>query len=157
MIRWLVIATTVYLCTWPLLVGLARRLPPGLLREVAEFLPACVTAARRLRRSPAVTRRAKVALLVAVLWVVSPIDLLPEFLPVIGPLDDVVAVVLLLRYAARSIPRPVLLDAWPGEPRLLLRLLDGPRAGTTATPAHRFDRPPHDHEVQVHGSATPAQ
>lgn len=106
---------------------LARRLPPGLLRDAAEFLPACVTAARRLRRSPHVPRRAKVALLVAVLWVLSPIDLLPEFLPVIGPLDDVVAVVLLLRYAARSIPRPVLLEAWPADHRLLQRLLDGRR------------------------------
>ena len=57
------------------------------------------------------------------LWVVSPIDLLPEFLPIIGPLDDVVAVVLLLRYAARSIPRDTLLAAWPTDPRLLERLL----------------------------------
>jgi uncharacterized membrane protein YkvA (DUF1232 family) len=109
---------------------LARRLPPGLLRQVAEFLPACVTTARVLRRDPAVPRRAKVALLVAIVWVISPIDLLPEFLPVIGPLDDVVAVVLLLRYAARSIPRDTLLGAWPTDPRLLERLL-GTRAGAT--------------------------
>ncbi len=68
-------------------------------------------------------RRAKVALLIATVWVLSPIDLLPEFLPIIGPLDDVVAVVLLLRYAARAIPRDVLLAAWPAEPRLLERLL----------------------------------
>ncbi len=109
------------------MVLLARRLPPGLLRDIAEFLPACVTTARRLRRSPEVPRRAKVALLVAVVWVVSQIDLLPEFLPVIGPLDDVVAVVLLLRYAARSIPREQLVAAWPAELRLLERLLDGRR------------------------------
>jgi uncharacterized membrane protein YkvA (DUF1232 family) len=108
------------------MVLLARRLPPGLLRDVAEFLPACVTTARRLRRDPDVPRRAKAALLVAVLWVLSPIDLLPEFLPVIGPLDDVVAVVLLLRYAARSVPRATLLTAWPAEPRLLERLLGPP-------------------------------
>ena len=127
MIRWLVIGAAVYLATWPIMVGLARRLPPGLLRDVAEFLPACVTAARRLRRSPEVPRRAKVALGIAVLWVVSPIDLIPEFLPVIGPLDDVVAVVLLLRYAARSIARPVLLAAWPVEPHLLEKLVDGRR------------------------------
>lgn len=107
------------------MVLLARRLPPGLLRDIAEFLPACVTTARRLRRSPAVPRRAKIALLIAALWVLSPIDLLPEFLPVIGPLDDVIAVVLLLRYAARSVPREVLHAAWPAEPRLLERLLDG--------------------------------
>ncbi|MBW0090977.1 DUF1232 domain-containing protein [Pseudonocardia sp. KRD-184] len=109
------------------MVLLASRLPPGLLRDIAEFLPACVTTARRLRNSPAVPRRAKVALLVAIVWVVSPIDLLPEFLPVIGPLDDVVAVVLLLRYAARSIPRDQLVAAWPAELRLLERLLDGRR------------------------------
>lgn len=110
------------------MVLLARRLPPGLLRQVAEFLPACVTTARVLRKDPAVPRRAKVALLVAIVWVISPIDLLPEFLPVIGPLDDVVAVVLLLRFAARSIPRETLLGAWPTDPRLLEKLL-GPRPG----------------------------
>lgn len=106
-----------------LMVLLAARLPDGLLKQVAEFLPSCVSTARTLRQDPAVPRRAKVALLLAVLWVLSPIDLLPEFLPVIGPLDDVVAVVLLVRYAARSSPREKLLAAWPTEPRLLERLL----------------------------------
>jgi uncharacterized membrane protein YkvA (DUF1232 family) len=115
------------------MVLLAHRLPPGLMRQVAEFLPSCVTAARTLRQDPAVPRRAKAALLVAVVWVVSPIDLLPEFLPVIGPLDDVVAVILLLRYAARSIPRQTLLDAWPTDPRLLERLLGTTGAATRST------------------------
>jgi uncharacterized membrane protein YkvA (DUF1232 family) len=106
-----------------LMVLLASRLPDGLLKQVVEFLPACVTTARRLRRHPDVPRRAKVALLVAIIWVASPIDLLPEFLPVIGPLDDVVAVILLLRYAARSVPRATLLEAWPGDPALLERVI----------------------------------
>jgi hypothetical protein len=79
-----------------------------------------------------VPRRAKVAILMAGLWVLSPIDLLPEFLPVIGPLDDVLVVALALRYAARSVPRPVLLDAWPADPRLLELLL-----GPAATPPRR--------------------
>ena len=114
-----------------LLMLFASRLPAGLMRQVAEYLPACVTTARILRKDPAVPRRAKIALLVAVLWVVSPIDLLPEFLPVIGPLDDVLAVILLLRYAARSIPRATLLAAWPSDPRLLERLLGPDRAATT--------------------------
>ncbi|WP_245773996.1 YkvA family protein [Pseudonocardia ammonioxydans] len=122
---WLLVA----LAAWGVLCAtmflFARRLSPGLLREIAEFLPACVSTARRLRRSPAVPRHAKIALLVAVLWVISPIDLIPEFLPMIGPLDDVIAVVLLLRYAARAIPRADLLAAWPAEPRLL-ELLLGP-------------------------------
>jgi uncharacterized membrane protein YkvA (DUF1232 family) len=82
-----------------------------------------VTTTRRLRRHPAVPRRAKIAVAIAAIWVISPIDLIPEFLPVIGPLDDVVVVALALRYAARSVPREVLLDAWPGNPDLMNRLL----------------------------------
>lgn len=60
---------------------------------------------------------------IAAVWVVSPIDLIPEFLPVIGPLDDVVVVALALRYAARRVPRDLLFDAWPAEPRILERLV----------------------------------
>jgi uncharacterized membrane protein YkvA (DUF1232 family) len=123
---WLLVAAValgLWVVSCLVMMLLAHRLPNGLLRQVAEFLPSCVATARTLRRHPDVPRRAKVALLVAVIWVVSPIDLLPEFLPVIGPLDDVVAVVLLLRYAARSIPRDTLLAAWPSDPRLLERLL----------------------------------
>jgi uncharacterized membrane protein YkvA (DUF1232 family) len=124
--RWLIVlgsTAVVVLLSWAVLLVLARRLPPGTARELARFLPACATAIRRLRRHPAVPRRARVVLLVAGLWVLSPIDLIPEFLPVIGPLDDVVVVALALRYAGRSVPREVLLEAWPGDRRILLRLL----------------------------------
>jgi uncharacterized membrane protein YkvA (DUF1232 family) len=100
--------------------------PPGILKDLAGFLPTCLTTVRRLRNDPRVPRRAKVAILLAGLWVLSPIDLLPEFLSVIGPLDDVLVVALALRYAARSVSRPVLLDAWPADPRLLERLLGPP-------------------------------
>ena len=112
--------------SWAVLVLLARRLPPGVLRDLAAFLPDCVTTARRLRSDPAVPRRAKVAVGIAALWVLSPIDLIPEFLPVIGPLDDIVVVALALRYAARSVPRATLLAAWPGNPALLERMLGPP-------------------------------
>ena len=117
------VAVAVMVASWALLLLAARRLPPGILRDLAAFLPDCVTTVRRLRADPRVPRRAKVAMLIAGLWVISPIDLIPEFLPVIGPLDDVVVVALALRYAARQVPREVLLAAWPGEPRLLERLL----------------------------------
>jgi uncharacterized membrane protein YkvA (DUF1232 family) len=117
----------VLLLSWAALVVLARRLPPGLLKDLAAFLPDCVTTARRLRRDPRVPRRAKVAVGFAALWVLSPIDLIPEFLPVIGPLDDVVVVALALRYVARSVPRDVLMEAWPGSPRLLEKMLGQPR------------------------------
>jgi uncharacterized membrane protein YkvA (DUF1232 family) len=52
----------------------------------------------------------------------SPTDLIPEFLPVIGPLDDIIVVALLLRYAARRVPQDVLAEAWPGNLEMLRRL-----------------------------------
>jgi uncharacterized membrane protein YkvA (DUF1232 family) len=124
-VRALLVAVGLMVGTWALLVLLARRLPPGLLRDVASVVPDCVTTVRRLRRDPRVPRRAKVVVALAGLWLLSPIDLLPEFLPVIGPLDDVLVVALALRYAAQQVPREVLLTAWPGEPRVLDRLLGG--------------------------------
>jgi uncharacterized membrane protein YkvA (DUF1232 family) len=119
----LLIAVGVIIASWLVLIVLAWRLPPGLARDLARFLPDCVIAARRLRRDPRVPRRAKIAVAIAALWVLSPVDLIPEFLPVIGPLDDVIVVALMLRYAARSVPREVLLEAWPGNPDLLRRLI----------------------------------
>jgi uncharacterized membrane protein YkvA (DUF1232 family) len=115
LVRSLLVALVVLLVSWGLLVVLARRLPPGILKDLAGFLPACLTLLRRLRADPRVPRRAKLAVLVAGLWVLSPIDLIPEFLPVIGPLDDVVVVALALRYAARQVPSEVLFAAWPSR------------------------------------------
>jgi uncharacterized membrane protein YkvA (DUF1232 family) len=119
----LAVAAGCLVASWALLVLLARRLPPGVVRDLAAFIPDCVTTVRRLRKDPRVPRRAKVAIVVAGLWVASPIDLIPEFLPVIGPLDDILVVALALRYAGRQVPRDVLLGAWPGDPRLIERLL----------------------------------
>jgi uncharacterized membrane protein YkvA (DUF1232 family) len=131
---WLVglgIAVGLLVLSWAVLLVLARRLPPGVLRDLAAFLPDCVTTVRRLRKDPRVPRRARIAVVFAGLWVASPIDLIPEFIPVIGPLDDIVVVALCLRYAGRRVPRNVLLNAWPGEPRLMERLLGRP-AGSSS-------------------------
>jgi uncharacterized membrane protein YkvA (DUF1232 family) len=136
----------VVLASWGLLILLARRLPPGIMRDLAAFIPQCATTIRRLRKDPRVPRRAKIAVLIAGVWVASPIDLIPEFLPIIGPLDDIVVVALALRYAGRQVPRDVILAAWPGEPRLLERLLGpakaptpqvDPFATTDGLPGHR--------------------
>src|SRR3954466_4400865 len=124
---WLAVAAGALLVSWALLFVLAKTLPPGILRDLASFIPDCVTTIGRLRKDPRVPRRAKIAILFAGLWVASPIDLIPEFIPVIGPLDDIVVVALALRYAGRQVPREVLMAAWPGEPHLLERLLGRPR------------------------------
>jgi uncharacterized membrane protein YkvA (DUF1232 family) len=122
LLRWLVVGLITLTVSWGVMIILARRLPPGLAKDLATVLPACVTTARRLRKDPRVPKRVKLAVGFAGLWVLSPIDLIPEFLPVIGPLDDIVVVALALRYAARRIPPEALIEAWPAERRILERL-----------------------------------
>ena len=130
LLRWVLFAVAVVAASWIVMIVLARRLPPGLAKDLATVLPACVTTARRLRKDPRVPRRVKVAVGFAGLWVLSPIDLIPEFLPVIGPLDDIVVVALALRYAARRIPPEALVEAWPAERRILDRLAPATRSLT---------------------------
>jgi uncharacterized membrane protein YkvA (DUF1232 family) len=122
-IRLVLIGGGLLILSWAAMALAARRRPPGTAKDLATVLPACVTTARRLRRDPRVPRRAKIVVAFAGLWVLSPIDLIPEFLPIIGPLDDVIVVALAFRYAARQVPRAVLLEAWPAEERILTRLL----------------------------------
>lgn len=135
-VRWLIIAVVVVAVSWLVMIVLARRLPPGLAKDLATVLPACVTTARRLRKDPRVPKRVKAVVAFAGLWVLSPIDLIPEFLPVIGPLDDIVVVALALRYAARRIPPEALIDAWPAERRILERLAPATASTTTRHGEH---------------------
>jgi hypothetical protein len=67
----LAIGAGLIVASWGLLAVLARRLPPGTLRDLAAFVPDCVTTVRRLREDPRVPRRAKIAVVVAGLWVAS--------------------------------------------------------------------------------------
>jgi uncharacterized membrane protein YkvA (DUF1232 family) len=122
LVRWLLVGGALLLLSWAVMIVLARRLPPGVAKDLATVLPACATTMRRLRKDPRVPGRVKAVLGFAALWVISPIDLIPEFLPVIGPLDDIVVVALALRYAVRHVPADALLEAWPADRRILERL-----------------------------------
>lgn len=106
----------------------ARLLPPGLAKEVARFLPCCMRAVFALRRDPRVPRRARFVLAFAGLYTLSGINVIPDFVPVIGLLDNVIVLVVALRYASRQVARDVLLAAWSGNPAVLERLLGRRRA-----------------------------
>lgn len=88
-------------------------------RELAmpalRALPDIVRLARRLLADPRTPRRHRVALVVLVVWLVSPIDLLPEFLPGIGPLDDIVAAAVILGWVGRQTGVARLRELWPGD------------------------------------------
>ena len=110
------------LCGWLLLVVAARRIGKDLVRDLAREIPAHAKTVYRLARDPRVPKRAKLALVVMGAWVAFPVDLIPEFIPVIGPLDDVIVVALALWYAGKHVPADVLADVWAADPRLLERL-----------------------------------
>ena len=84
------------------------------LREALRIVPDLLRLVRSLiadRNAPLGVRLALVFLLA---WLVNPIDLIPEFVPILGPLDDVVVAVLVLRYVRRRLGEEELRRRWPG-------------------------------------------
>jgi uncharacterized membrane protein YkvA (DUF1232 family) len=70
-----------------------------------------------------VPRRAKLPLLVLVPYLASPIDLIPDFIPVLGQLDDALLVALALRRLVRTAGADVVRELWPGSEQSLARIL----------------------------------
>ena len=97
-------------------------------RELAVLLPNLLALFRGLVRDPRVPRASRVWLWVALAWLVSPIDLVPEFIPFLGPLDDAVVAALVLRHVLRRAGRDVVVEHWRGEPGTLDTLLRLARA-----------------------------
>ena len=70
---------------------------------------------KRLLRDPRVPRRAKVTLALVLPYLAMPFDLIPDFLPVIGQVDDVIIVAAVFGYVARRAGRDVITELWPGS------------------------------------------
>jgi uncharacterized membrane protein YkvA (DUF1232 family) len=85
------------------------------LAELVRIVPDVFRLGRDIvghRAAPLGVRAAFVGL---VLWLLNPIDLIPEFIPVLGPLDDVIIAVLVLRYARRRLGNDELRHRWRGS------------------------------------------
>jgi uncharacterized membrane protein YkvA (DUF1232 family) len=92
-------------------------------RAVAGFVPDCAVLFGRLARDPAIPRHRRLALVALAGYLASPIDLVPDFLPVAGQADDAVLVVLALRWLARGAGPALLERHWPGPEGSLAVLL----------------------------------
>jgi len=116
----LIVMAAVWLCLVLALVVLGKRTAA---RELALLLPNLVVLFRGLVRDPRCPRRTKLLILLAAAWIASPIDLIPEFIPVLGPLDDAVIAALVLRHVLKKAGPEVIRDHWRGDPATIDRLL----------------------------------
>jgi uncharacterized membrane protein YkvA (DUF1232 family) len=95
----------------------------GAARELLGLVPNLLLLFKDLVRDERVPRGAKVWLGVAAVWIASPIDLIPEFIPVLGPLDDAVVAAAVLRHLVRRAGSDVVYKHWRGDPSTIARVL----------------------------------
>jgi len=88
-------------------------------RSVAGSIPDCVVLFKRLLADPRVAWWRKAAFAGLIVYLAMPIDLVPDFIPVAGQLDDAIVVALVLRTLLRSSGEPLLREHWPGPQRSL--------------------------------------
>jgi uncharacterized membrane protein YkvA (DUF1232 family) len=129
---WLLISLAVVVAVWAAfvvwLVAAGRREDA---RAFATFIPDCIVLVTRLARDPRVPRRRKLLLLGLIGYLALPFDLVPDFIPVAGQLDDAIVVALVLRHFVRAGGEPLIRELWPGPERsldLVLRLATPARA-----------------------------
>lgn len=140
--HWALIGLALVVAAWAAAVAvlllLGRRAEA---RAVAAFVPDCLVLMRRLIADPRVSRRRKAAMALAVAYLALPFDLIPDFLPVLGQVDDALVVIVVLRYVLRSGGGDLLVELWPGPPdslRLVLRLAGlAPQLAATGRPTLR--------------------
>ena len=102
------------------LVLMGRR---GDARAMATFIPDCIVLVSRLARDPRVPRRRKLLLVALVGYLALPFDLVPDFIPVAGQLDDALIVAFVLRHFVRAGGEAMIRELWPGPEQSLLLIL----------------------------------
>ncbi|HKF31501.1 MAG TPA: DUF1232 domain-containing protein [Jatrophihabitantaceae bacterium] len=97
----------------------SRSLYPGTvsMRDALRLLPDLIRLLRRLAADPNVPRGVRVRLLLLLAYLLSPIDLIPDFVPVLGYADDIIIVAIALRSVTRRAGQDAVERHWPGTPQ----------------------------------------
>jgi uncharacterized membrane protein YkvA (DUF1232 family) len=115
---WLGISLALVVVLWLLLVGALLAFGrKDDARELLAFIPDCVILVKRLLGDPRVPRRAKLVLVGMLGYLVLPFDLVPDFIPIAGQLDDAILVAAVLAYVVRRSGSGVVEELWPGSDR----------------------------------------
>lgn len=116
----------VYVFLLLLLWGFARRHPETVtMKDALRLLPDLLRLLRRLLADKALGAGVRIRLALLLAYLLSPIDLVPDFVPVIGYADDVIIVAVVLRAVIARAGEDALRRHWPGTPeglQLILRL-----------------------------------
>jgi len=105
-------------------------------RELAILIPNLLVLFKGLMGDRRVPRGSKVLLVIGAVWLASPIDLIPEFIPLLGPLDDAVVAALILRHVLRTAGPDVVAEHWRGDAATLARILRPLGRSGPAPPDH---------------------
>jgi uncharacterized membrane protein YkvA (DUF1232 family) len=127
----LLVVIAVWIVVVVVLVVVGRVL---LARELALVLPNLIRLFGGLLRDRRVGLPAKIVVGIAGLWLASPIDLIPEFIPIVGSLDDAIVAALALRFVLNSTDGAVVREHWHGDPATLARLMRLASVGSRSTP-----------------------
>ena len=121
---WLLVGLAAVLVIYAVfIVWLVARGRRGDARAFATFIPDCIVLVGRLTRDPRVPRRRKLLLLGLAAYLALPFDLVPDFIPVAGQLDDAIIVALVLRHFIKAGGEPMIRELWPGPERSLALIL----------------------------------
>jgi uncharacterized membrane protein YkvA (DUF1232 family) len=132
---WALVAAGAVALAWAgLVVGLLVAGRHTHARALAGLVPDCAVLFARLARDPRVRRRDRAALGLLVAYLATPIDLIPDLLPVIGQLDDAILAALVLRAVLRGAGPDVVREHWPGPEPSLRALLRAAGAPAPAVP-----------------------
>lgn len=115
---------------WALLLVIFWLLRPKdvSIRELLGVIPDVVRLLRSLIADGSVPADVRVVLIGLIAWIISPIDLIPEFIPGLGPLDDVIVAIVAMRYVRRRVGLEALRARWVGTDdgfELLARVIGG--------------------------------
>jgi uncharacterized membrane protein YkvA (DUF1232 family) len=109
---------------WSVLVAALWLTKPGDydLKEALRLLPDLIRLVKRLATDPDTPLGVRIRLALLLAYLALPIDVIPDFVPVLGYADDAIIVALVLRSATRTAGPDALAKHWPGTAEGLIAL-----------------------------------